>query len=215
MNCTAIRTHLPALLYGDLEPIVANLVQTHLATCAACRQEQAALRQLRQTLDTVPVPEVQVDLPRLYQQIAARQTRRERRWRWTAVACGAAAAVLLLVVGTRLEVRLDAHQLVLRWGAPPDVSPAARQSDPLPPHAPEPLASAETERRLQVMSDLIHAMAEEVRYRDGQRQEELTQLQTRINMLQRQDNQRWTQNDRNFAALYLATFGPAKKGELP
>src|SRR5262249_2661640 len=71
-----------------------------------------------------------------------------------AVALAGVAAVLLLVVALRLEVRVEAHQFVVRWGKPPDVAPppaAVVQTDPK--------AVRETAEKLQLVNDLIHALA--------------------------------------------------------
>jgi hypothetical protein len=215
MNCPEAHDRLAALLYGDLEPTEANPLRAHLANCPACRQEHAALDHLRRALDAVPVPAVQVDHLRLYREAAARQVRAARRWRWAAVACGAAAAaLLLLVLGLRLEVRVDAHQLVVRWGAAPK-----KGADTLRPpaprvEAPEPPPSPEVEERLRVLSELIHALADDVEARDEYQQERVARLQARLDELQRQGNRRWSEMDRNVAALYAAHF-LTKQGEKP
>src|SRR5439155_9100593 len=89
-------------------------------TCEACRREYESLRRLRQQLNLVSPPTVEVDLALLYRQAAARQGRKVRRWRRLAGALVAVAAGLgLLAFGLHLELRLEAHQLVLRWGSPP------------------------------------------------------------------------------------------------
>jgi hypothetical protein len=214
MNCAEARNRLPGLLYGDLPRGEASALRAHLAACPACRQELAALEGVRRALDTVPAPAVQVDLPRLYREAAARQVRRAGRWRWAAVACGAAAAVLLIVLGLRLEVRVEAHQLVVSWGAapekdvpvPPAPAPRADRSEPPP--------SPEVEERLRVLSELIHALADDVAARDQQQEQRVDQLRARLDDLQRQGNRRWSEMDRNVAALYAAHF-LAKKGEKP
>lgn len=206
MNCPDARPHLAALVYGDLGPSEVRAVQEHLAGCPACRQEYAELRQVRRALDAVPAPSVQVDLPRLYREAAARQARRARRWRRAALASVAAAALVLLAFGLRLQVRVDAHQLVLCWGDVPEVAPP-------PPPPDEPPVPAEVERRLQLASRLIHALAEGQEARDARQQEALKQLQGRIDAHQLQDNARWNETRRDIAALYTAQFGSPRKGE--
>ena len=79
MNCTEARDRLPHLLYADLPSSEAAAVENHLAACATCRQEYAALRQLRPLLDATPAPAVSVDLPRLYQEAARLRERQLRR----------------------------------------------------------------------------------------------------------------------------------------
>jgi hypothetical protein len=205
MNCAEARRHLPALLYGDLELGAAGAVRQHLAACPACRREHAALDRVRAALDTVPVPVVQVDLPRLYQEAAARQARCVRTWRRTALACAAVAALLLVVFGLRLQVRVGPHEMVLRWG---DVPPAVT-----PPSSGAAEADAEVAQRLQLMSELIHALADDLESRDAQQRDSLKRLQARLDALHLQNDARWGEARRDIAALYVARFGPPRKGE--
>src|SRR5439155_7840756 len=103
MNCAAVRARLASLLYGDLPTAEADEVRQHLAGCPSCREEQTAITGLRPLLDAVPAPAVAVDLPRLYRDAAAGQTRRLRRWRGAAVAALAvAAAVVVALLLSRL-----------------------------------------------------------------------------------------------------------------
>ena len=55
MNCPEIRAALPDLLYGELKPALVETVQSHLAGCAGCQAELAALRQVTGLLDKLPV----------------------------------------------------------------------------------------------------------------------------------------------------------------
>src|SRR5262249_58823800 len=105
MNCSQVRERLPGLLYGDLSAAEADGVEKHLAACAACQREHVALHGVRRALDTLPTPPVAIDLPRLYHEESVRRARQLRRWRRTALALAGIAAVLLLVVALRLEVR--------------------------------------------------------------------------------------------------------------
>src|SRR5262245_30462451 len=104
MDCAWTRDRLPPLLYGDLPSGEAAAVENHLANCLACRQECAALKDVRRLLDAVPAPAIKVDVPRLYRQAAARQERKLRRWRPAAVALLASAALLLIALALNLEV---------------------------------------------------------------------------------------------------------------
>jgi hypothetical protein len=212
MNCANARSHLPLLTYGDLAPDEARAVQQHLAGCPECRREFACLQEVRHALDAVPAPAVRVDLPRLYQEAAARQARRARRWRRAALAGLAVAALVVLAFGLRLQVRVEAHQVVLAWGtalAAADVVPPAPRQLP-PADRPDP---AEVERRLQLASSLIHALADDLESRDAQQQESIKRLQVRLDTLQAQSGARWTETRRDIAALYTAQFGPNPKGE--
>src|SRR5262245_2754161 len=49
-DCGRIRNELSALLYEELAPDARLAVETHLASCDACREELAALRETRALL---------------------------------------------------------------------------------------------------------------------------------------------------------------------
>jgi anti-sigma factor RsiW len=128
MSCTLARASLPELVYGDLAPELSADLEKHLAACPACRQERAALEQVRQQLDLAPpVPTVAVDLPRLY--AAANRAKPTRRWVRRTLAGAAVAAVVAFFLLVKLEVRLEGQQLIVRWGAVPETRPRRR---PLP-----------------------------------------------------------------------------------
>src|SRR5262245_18431512 len=160
MNCSQARDRLPGLLYGDLPDAEAAVVEDHLAGCPAWRNEHAALRGVRRALDALPAPPVGVDLPRLYRAEDDRRARQLRRWRRAAVALAVAAAVLLLVVGLRLELRVEAHQLVVRWGTPPAApeSPPVARAEARPDRA--------TQEQVQLLGELVHALAGDLEARD-------------------------------------------------
>ena len=42
------------------------------------------------------------------------------------IAATAAAAILLLIIGLRLHVQIDRHQVVVRWSEPPVAKPKAQ-----------------------------------------------------------------------------------------
>ena len=114
-------------------------------------------------------------------------------------------------------LRLDAHQLTLRWGGAPaaEAVPPPRGPDVPPPEALQERASADMERRLELMSNLIHALNEDLEERDAQQRQALRRVQARLDELQFQGNARLGEAERNIAALYTAQFGPTKKGERP
>src|SRR6059058_3105094 len=116
MNCSEAREFLPLLLYDDVPAAEAKAVHDHLAGCAMCRKEFADFQHVRIALGRAPASTTQVDLPRLFRDAAARQARHARRWRRATVAVCSLAAALVLVVLLRLEVRVGAHEFVLRWG---------------------------------------------------------------------------------------------------
>lgn len=214
MTCTEARDLLPLLLYGDLPPAEAERLRAHLTDCPACARERAVLERVRGALDAAPVPAVQVDLPRLYHEAMAQQARRLRRWRWAAAAGALAAAALLAVVGLRLQVRVQANQVVLSWGNPP-----AAPLPPAPPEvAPRPAAArvpADVEERLRLMSNLIHALADDMDSRDSHQQEALARIEERLDILQTQGNRRWNETERTVAALVAAQLDTTQKGESP
>jgi anti-sigma factor RsiW len=214
MNCTQARAFLPALVYGDLPSTQAAAVEKHLDGCPSCREERHAVREVRRLLDATRAPAVEVNVPRLYQDAAARQERSARRWRRAAVALLATAALALLVLVLRLEVRWQAGQVTLRWGTPevaPDPSPFILRDVPRPEPKVVPLAPEE----VQLLKDLIHALAADAEGRDQQQYLHLQRMQARLDALQMQSEQRWNALERDIAALYTAQFGGREKGEKP
>ena len=211
MNCTDVRAALPLLIYGEPSLQDAELTH-HLALCPSCRREHEALAGVRRLLDDAAVPRVAVDLPQIQRTLAERQLRSARRWRRVAVALGAVAAVLLLVIGLRLELRLDENQLVVRWGNPPSGGtgvPPVASLDRRPAGPAVPLESIESE--LRVFSDLIHALKQDADDRDQHCTERLDRLEKHVRALQSQSDLRWSATEENVAALYLLS----RKGEKP
>jgi predicted anti-sigma-YlaC factor YlaD len=221
MNCNHVREHLPELLYESLPPAEAAQLKYHLALCPGCREQYAALERVRGLLDQVPAPEIPVDLPLLYRQAAQGQERRMRRWRRAAFGLVGIAAALLVVVGLRLEVRLEAHQVVVRWGnAPaPDNSPSATGQNPgtgvARGDAKEPPVS---QQEFQTLRELIYSLASnaettETRFaaRDQQRQEEIIALRERLKELRSLLQKQWSET-RSYVSALSAQFGSTEKG---
>jgi hypothetical protein len=206
MKCTEVRAALPLLIYGEADAAQQAALRDHLARCADCRREQQAQERVQRLLDTAVAPRVEVDVPQLRQRVAEQQMQSIRRWRRVAVAVGAVAALLLLVVGLRLEVRLSAGQMILRWGEPP--APPSASSQPIMTQTTLP---PQTEEELRVLSELIHALKQDADERDRLFQEQLELLQGRLRALQTQADQRWDSTEQDVAALYLMT----RKGERP
>ena len=214
MKCTDARAALPLLIYGDASPQEQAALRDHLASCPACRREHEELQGIRRLLDAAPVPHVEVDLARLHETLAKRQTRRLRRWRRVAVALGAIAACLLLVAGFRLEVRLEAGQMVVRWGEPPPPAPGGAGIPPvadLDRRDAGTTALAEAEAELHVLRELIHALKQDGDDREERLQERLDRLQAHVRILQAQADRRWSATEQDVTALYLLT----RKGEKP
>lgn len=211
MRCTDVRAALPLLIYDESSPQDAAL-RKHLADCPACHCEFEALASVRRLLDTAVVPHVAVDLTQIYRTLAERQPRRARRWRRVAIAAGSLAAVLLLALGLRLELRLEANQLVVRWSNPeggtgvPPVETLDRR-----PAGPTAAPPESVEAELRVLSDLIHALKQDADDRDQLCAERLQRLEKHVRALQSQSDQRWSATEENVAALYLLS----RKGEKP
>jgi hypothetical protein len=213
MNCATVRDRLPLFLYGDLDARAAGEIHDHLAGCPACRHELAALQQMRRALDGVRVPPLDVDLPRLYQESAARQRRQARRWRRAAVAVGGLAAVLALLLLARIEVRFERQQFVVRWGTPMDTAASATVPPPLGPVVTQQAMPAECKEQLQVMDDLLHALATDVKDRDTEQRLRIARLEARLQELQAQAGRRLYETERQVRALYVAQFQPPPRGD--
>jgi hypothetical protein len=214
MNCSEVRGLLPLLASGDLDPERRTAVERHLAACPACRCELAGIREVGRILDSIPAPALRVDVGALYGRAAEAQRHRLRRWRVAACALGAVAALLLVVFGLRLEIRVEAHQLVLRWGEVPEAvqpQPAPAPGDKVP----QPIVLPETnDAKVRLLGDLVRALASDVESRDYDRQQELARLRGEVEALRKQALQRWTTTERYVAALYAAQF-LTQKGNGP
>lgn len=210
MNCSQVRALLPLLLYGDLADTEAAALRRHLQACPGCGKEEQALRQVRSLLDTMPAPSVVIDTAQVYRLAAERERRRARRWRRLASCAAAAAAVVFLAVILRVEIRLEAHQVSLRWGAPaapPQPDPVAAPLPPTPPPVVPNLevADAKVREQVEVLNELLN----------GQ-QDELTRLHGWIAELQRQltaSARQWRTTERDVAALAgNPSLSPGKGG---
>lgn len=220
MNCNDLRERLPGLVYGHLAPEETLPVEEHLAACSSCQAEVAALRQLRPMLDALPAPSVRVDLSRLYQQAFEKQQRRASRWRRAAIlGVSAAAAVLVVAFLLRLEVRLEGHQMVVRWGtvpANPEVAPAPEvrpfeekrwTEKPAP-------ASLDVEERLRILTELTELHEKAIAKHDRQ-QQDLPRLKAQLAELERQILIWRDATERDVAALYASQYKSPPKGPSP
>jgi putative zinc finger protein len=217
MTCTDVRARLPLLLSGDLAAAEVDEIRQHLTRCPSCQEERTAIVQVRHLLDAVPAPAVTVDLPRLYRDAAEGQVRRLRRWRGATVAVlAAAAAVVVALLLFRMEIRMDAHQLVLRWGAvpaQPDPPPA-----PVPPREERPIApapvvsTAEVDQQLGLLRELVEAVSNDADLRDERRQQEIAQLRGRMQGLEQQMTQLRLATERDLSALYATQLPEKERG---
>jgi hypothetical protein len=214
MICSQAREHLPALLYGDLGTAEAAALEDHLRGCGGCQREYQALKRVRALLDTVPTPSVRIDVGRLYRQLADDRERRWRRWRRAAALCaGVAAAAAVLAFGPRLEVRVEAHQLVFRWGQPvpaPALAvgvPASRDSDRTSP--------SEWQVQYQVLSELLQGTGDELAALDQRQQQQVARLQAQLDDHERQAALWRAAVERDLAALSAFQSDSSKKGVGP
>ena len=221
MNCEQVREHLPGYVHGDLEPAQRGELEGHLGTCAACCRERDGVVRVRELLDMVSAPTVSVDPARIYRETAAAEKHRLRRWRRVAVVVSAVAASLgFAAVALRLEVRVEDHQMVLRWGTPPPLP----EPSPAPPAPPTQLAPEDVRRlaavedQMRLMTEIVHALAGttgSAEARDRQRQREIAQLHERLVELQKQTAQRWLAVREYAEALFTAKLNLPKQGAIP
>jgi hypothetical protein len=115
---------------------------------------------------------------------------------------------VLLALGLKLEVRVDGHQLVVRWGTPPPVVVPAPEPPALANSGAPAPASA---RDMQLVKQLIHVLADDVATRDGQNAEAIRWLEARVDSLQRQVLDRWRATERYVSALYTLNANTSRK----
>src|SRR5262245_37069416 len=124
-DCGRIRNELSAYLYGELAPEGTTALEQHLASCAACRDELAGLRETRKLLERWETPRASEDPRQLARSIAelaraeerpAPRARRGKLVRWSAILSGAAAALVftLSVFNTQATVADGGFQLSFR-----------------------------------------------------------------------------------------------------
>jgi hypothetical protein len=216
MTCTDVRARLALLLSGDLPAAEVDEIRQHLTRCPSCREERTAIAQLRHLLDAVPAPAAVVNLSRLYRDAAEGQARRLRRWRAATVAVlSAAAAVVAVLLLSRMEIRMDAHQLVVRWGAvpaPDPVPPPAPPREERPTVPPPVVATAEVEQQLGLLRELVQAVSNGADLRDERRQQEIAELRGRMRGLEQQMRQLRVASERDLSALYAAQLPDKQKG---
>jgi anti-sigma factor RsiW len=213
MNCTEAQNDLPELIGGTLPEARRQPLESHLVACPHCRGERDALQQASRLLQAAPPPEVRVDLATLYREAARREQRRLRRWRRAALAAGAGlAALVALTIGLNLEVRLEHHQLVLRWGNPPpqDQSPVRQE---VPVASPHERRAAEAERRLRVLEGLVEGLAVDVQSLELAQGQALARLRAELKELRQQAVLHRETMDNDLEALYAERFLKQKASE--
>jgi hypothetical protein len=212
MNCTEARNELIELLGSTLPEERRQQLETHLIACSSCRAERASLQEARALLEAAPAPAVQVDLTALFREAARREQKRLRRWRGAALACGGGlAALLALTLGLNLEVRLERHQLVLRWGPAPD-EPSVRTEVLVTPQRERPSA-AELEQRLHTLDRLVQELAGNVQSLEVEQGQELARLRAGLEELRQQVILQREMASRDVDALYVDRFLDKKRSE--
>jgi hypothetical protein len=141
---------------------------------------------------------------------------RLRRWRRAACAAlVAAAAVVLAVLLSRLEVRLDANQVVVRWGAvppPPEAPAPAPRPQPEVIVSPQTAAVGEIEQQLRLLTEVVQALSSDADQHDERRRQELALLRAQVQGLQQQLNELRVATEKDVSALYAAQFPEREKG---
>ena len=212
MNCTEAQNDLPELIGGTLPEVRRQPLEAHLVACPHCRGERDALQQASRLLQAAPPPEVRMDLAALYREAARREQRRLRRWRRAALVAGAGlAALVALTIGLNLEVRLEHHQLVLRWGVPPQNQSTVRQEVPV--GEPRERDAAEAERRLRVLEGLVEGLAVDVQSLELAQWQELARLRAELKELRQQAVLHREKLDNDLEALYAERFLKQKASE--
>jgi hypothetical protein len=198
MNCDCVRNKLACLIYGDMPADEAAAIEKHLAECANCRHERQALIRAKGALDLLPASSPEINMASFYRRLANEQNRRARLWRRAALAVASAAAVLIAIFGmSRLEFQVDRGHAVIRWGPSSPVPdsdtrpPAAIQTTALP-ASQESTRLAALEQRLRLVSELIHALAENVESLDQREHEDAARIDVRLQGMQQITSQRWS-----------------------
>jgi hypothetical protein len=129
-----------------------------------------------------------------------------------------AASLAFVVLVTRMELRVEEHQLVVRWGSPP---PVAMESTPLQPDAVAVLPDRKdapvartVEDQLRVLSRLVHTIVKDSAKYDEDSQREINWLKVRVRELQGQMDRRFLDTEKDLRTLYKWQFVRNEKGEL-
>ena len=167
--------------------------------------------QVRRLLDAAPAPAVRVDAAALFRAAAERQARRLRRWRGVALAaCVAAILLFAFSALSRLEVRVETNQMVVRWGPAPAAPPSAQAPPVAPTPAADPRDLMALEDRVRTLSELVQALADDGREREYQRDLENARLKQLVQQWQGMSDRRWSDMEKDFDALYIAEFQTLK-----
>jgi len=190
-DCGRVRAELGAYLYDESAPDVRVALEQHLAGCAACADELATLRDTRGLLAKWETPASSEDPRALARAIAAAARVEERRpvrsgrlLRWTAMAAGAAAAVLFVLSVLHTQASYAGGRLELSFALPGTSSaPAAR---PLSPDQVRAIAAQEVALRAE---DIEQSQAELFQRCTQMTQQELLRLSEAVDFALAQNQQ--------------------------
>lgn len=214
MNCHEARQQLADYVADALNEAEAKAMERHLRACAGCEKEHTAHVQVLQLLDTTPPLQPKIDVDAIYREFGRRQQRSARRWRRATVAAGLVAMGLFLTWVLGIQLVVERHQVIVRWGEAPTV-----KTEPIPKVAAEG-PSAELEKRTRELEDrlnrvhtMIHAIDDRVKHMDSDHAKALLSLRADLARIHLDSDRRWETTTRRFQVLYTAQFGSQSEGE--
>lgn len=159
LTCDACRAHLNDYVYGEASFYLKAQIEEHLASCPACREEAAFLRQIRDTLSDMPKIEVDAGFKaalnqRLDQLEQAAPVKKRKFYKdWCAYSALAACVVLAVVLQTNVfefgkqieQNGLDDRQAIANVDVTQlvPVTPEAQGASDVAASEPEPTAKAQ------------------------------------------------------------------------
>ncbi len=195
MNCDRARPLLPLFVYGDLSADESAAVAEHAASCAECRGSVEALGSTRAAFDSLPMPEAVVNPADIVRSIGVADARSARRWRRVAIGATALAAGVSFLLLVRPTIRIGDGAFVVRWSEPP------ARVEPSPSRVDDALVE-----RVELLGQLVRALADESEGRDRDRKSEIALLKARLELLNVQIDARYQETRRDVGVLYRAQF---------
>jgi anti-sigma factor RsiW len=196
-DCGRMQNELSAYLYGELAGEGTAALEQHLASCAACRDELAGLRETQKLLGRWETPQDGEDPRQLARKIAelARAEknpvprRRGRLVHWSAVLSGVAAALLFTLSVFSADVTLSGGSLELRFRLPGTGSSVARSDWDERMHAIATQAvSAQTNILREAQEELLQRWSRMTR---EELQQELLRLSQAVDVALAQNQRTW------------------------
>lgn len=212
MNCHSLQDRLALFVSGDLDSAEASSIRQHCASCENCRTAVAALERIRNLLDTARTPPTSIAFPQIYAAAARRQETRLRRWRRASLALAGMAAALMLIVGLKMQIRVQANEFVMTWNGGP---PAPVTPEKAPDATPIPQAEGVKEvtpEQFERMRELVYALAANIDNMDRNQKQATVQFAKQLEALHYGDTHRWQAMQRDVAALYAVCLSRDKGG---